>query len=298
MIKLDFAVIGTQKSGSTYILKNLRDHPSIQMPYDEVPYFEDPDFNSGKKLIDYFRKNKSNKILGIKRPNYFAKKEVPSRLIANNPEIKLILFLRNPSERLISAYFHGMKMGFLPALQINKGLTKILTFDKIFFKNYPYSKQLIDYGYYSIHLKNYLKYFKKENIYIGFFEDFKNNPLLTIKKIYKFLEINENYVPNFLEEKPMESIFSLTRLRFRQFIYSLTFSYTDDVRMHKKVGFHYFFIRKVLNGIDKSILKVIFNEKKPNIEKKLKDKIDSIYLSDIKELEKILNKKLEIWYKN
>ena len=132
MIKLDFAIVGAQKAGSTFLLKNLRDHPSVFMPNGEVPYFENPDFYGPNKLEFYFNKKNKKNILGIKRPNYLNKKEVPSRLIENNPNIKIIIFLRNPVDRVISAYYHGMKMGLLPLLEINEGLKKILNEDNFF----------------------------------------------------------------------------------------------------------------------------------------------------------------------
>lgn len=300
MIKLDFAVVGTQKAGSTFILKNLKDHPQIYMPDGEVPYFENPDFFGEQKLDFYFKKKSYTlELLGIKRPNYFEKKEVPARLFANNSKIKLIVFLRNPVERAISAYFHGMKMGFLPILPINEGLSKILEGDEGFQKTYPYCKELINHGYYSQHLQKYLKYFKKENIYIGFMEEIKNKPLETIQNLYNFLGVDKDFVPAYLNEKPMASIYSSVRLKYRQLITFLTFSYSDDKkRMHKKSGVLFYILRKLLFGIDRLILQNMLVEKKPKINDFLKEKMLNIYLFDIKNLETILNKKLDFWCKN
>ena len=297
MIKLNFAIVGTQKGGSTFIQKNLSEHPSIFMPDGEVPYFQDPDFGGEKCLESYFPEN-CDKILGIKRPNYFEKKEVPKRLIKNNPNTKVIIFLRNPTERAISAYYHGMKMGFLPISDINVSLLKIIDGDEDFLNSYPYGRELINHGYYSVHLKNYLKYFNRHNIYVGFVEDIKLNPLLTIQNLYRFLKISDNFIPSFLQERPMASIYSTTRLKFRQFIASSTNTYSSNgLRMHKKNGFVYYILRFILLAFDRLILRHIFLGKKSKISDILRNKLILNYRSDIEELEQILNKDLTNWYK-
>ena len=169
----------------------------------------------------------------------------------------------------------------------------------IFLKSYPFSTELINHGFYSAHLKNYLKYFEKENIHIGLVEDIKSNPLLTIQKLYNFLELNESYIPKFLNERPMASIYSFTRLKFRQFISSKTFIYTDNrKRMHKKEGFMYSILRVFLLLIDRVLLNKIFKADKPKVDNALKIKLKNIYEADIKELEKMTDKNLTNWYKN
>lgn len=297
MTKLNFAIVGTQKAGSTFIHRNLREHPSVFMPDGEVPYFEDPDFGGENSLESYFPKN-CGKILGIKRPNYFEKKEVPKRLIKNNPNIKVIIFLRNPTERAISGYYHGMKMGFLPISDINVNLLKIVNGDEDFLNSYPYGRELINHGYYSVHLKNFLKYFNRNNIYVGFVEDIKLNPLLTIQNLYRFLKISDNFIPSFLQERPMASIYSPTRLKFRQFIASSTNTYSSNgLRIHKKNGIVYYIFRITLLAFDRLILRYIFHGKKSKISNILKKNLIINYKADIEELEQILNKDLTNWYK-
>ena len=97
----------------------------------------------------------------------------------------------------------------------------------------------------------------------------------------------------------MASIYSFTRLKFRQFISSKTFIYTDNrKRMHKKEGFMYTILRAFLLLIDRVLLNKIFKADKPEVDNALKIKLKNIYADDIKELEKMIDKNLTNWYKN
>ena len=296
-MKLDFAIIGAQKAGSTFLRENLKEHPDIYIPNGEVPYFEDPDYHGNTHLEDYFKKgNTDDKLIGIKRPNYLGKEEVPPRLYEHNPNIKLIVFLRNPVERAFSAYFHGMRMGFLPIKKVDDGLLKIAEGDKAFHKRYPSATELINFGYYYFHLKNYLEYFDRGQLYIGFVEDYKSNPLLTIQNLYRFLGVKEDFIPSSLNKKPMSSIYSQKRLRYRQFAARVTSYYDNNgTRIHKKEGYEYKIISKILAGIDRLILSNILENKKPKLNEYLKMNLINIYRKDIENLQKLTNKDLSNW---
>ena len=300
-MKLDFAIIGAQKAGSTYLRDNLKEHPDIYIPNGEVPFFEDPDYHENTQLEDYFKKgNIDDKLIGIKRPNYLGKNEVPHRLYEHNSNIKLIIFLRNPVERAFSAYYHGMRMGFLPIKEHEDALLKIAKGDGDFYKKYPSTIELINFGYYHLHLMKYLKYFTRDQLYIGYVEDFKNSPLITIQNIYKFLGVENGFIPQSLNSKPMASIYSSKRLKFRQFINKKTsyYSYYDDnTRIHKKNGYIYSIITKIFAAFDRFFIAKIIKNKKPEIDNKVKEELIKVYRKDIENLQKLTNRDLTHWLK-
>ena len=105
--KLDFVIIGAQKSASSFVHLCLLDHPEVYIPEKEIPYFENPDYKKKdlKNIILTTKEYKKNyKAIGIKRPNYLGKDEVPARIFKNNPNIKLIVVLRNPIESHFSIF--------------------------------------------------------------------------------------------------------------------------------------------------------------------------------------------------
>lgn len=118
----NFIIIGAQKSASTFLQACLNDHPDIYMPYGETPFFESPDYerNNIRDLEKIFV-DRDEKCIGIKRPTYIGKPEVPERILAHLPNAKLIAVLRNPIDRAISAYFHNINYGFIPAIDVETG---------------------------------------------------------------------------------------------------------------------------------------------------------------------------------
>ena len=94
----DFVIIGAQKSASSFMQLCLADHPDIYIPEGETPFFESPDYEQGDiHEIEELFEGRSEKCLGIKRPNYIGKAEVPNRILKHLPNAKLIAILRNPS---------------------------------------------------------------------------------------------------------------------------------------------------------------------------------------------------------
>lgn len=134
------------------------------MAVGEVRAFEDPDYARGAalKLPDLFPDADNGALRGIKRPDYLGRPEIPARLYAHIPEARLLAVLRDPIERAISSYFHFVRHGFLPIVPVDIAFTTLL--EGGWEKQYPRSSEVLSYGRYGQHLKNYLEYFPHEQI--------------------------------------------------------------------------------------------------------------------------------------
>lgn len=123
-----FAIIGAQKSASTFLQKQLQAHPDIFLPDGELATFEDPQYEDYDPQIfaSHFSPDWDAKALGLKRPSYLHEPEVPRRLARHLPGIKLIVSLRDPVDRAVSAYFHQVRHNFAPLVEVNRGLENIL----------------------------------------------------------------------------------------------------------------------------------------------------------------------------
>jgi hypothetical protein len=124
----NFVIIGAQKSASTFLQVCLSDHPNVFLPNGETPFFESPDYEqSNVSDLERIFEKRSEKRIGIKRPNYIGKPEVPKRIEFHLPHAKLIAVLRNPIDRAISAYYHNINYGFIPPINVENGIRKIIT---------------------------------------------------------------------------------------------------------------------------------------------------------------------------
>jgi Sulfotransferase domain len=157
-----FYIIGSAKCGTTFLQDALREHPEVFMPADETPFFEDPDYleSTSQTLSDIFSEARDKQLLGIKRPTYLHKMEVPGRIKKVAPHAKLIAILRNPITRAISAYFHNMRYGFVPPIDPNDGIRSII--DGSMQATYPRSDEVLDFGFYYRDLMHYLDFFDRD----------------------------------------------------------------------------------------------------------------------------------------
>lgn len=206
MTKPNFLVIGAQKAGTTWLSENISCHPEVYSPNrKELHYFnKKSNYNKGLDwYLSHFTDaaNSNMKAVGEYTPNYLwtsnnrfddvesdRNSNIPKLIHDEFPKIKLIIILRNPVNRAISAYFwHIMMRRINPQMSI----LEAMKFNGI-----------LSMGFYSVHIKNYLKYFNRNQILVLSFDyDLLKNKEDSIKKIYKFLEIDDTFIPQTLENK-------------------------------------------------------------------------------------------------
>lgn len=293
----NFIIIGAQKAATTFIHQCLAEHPEVFMPPTETTYFEDPDYHQiqFEQFEDLFRKAINKNAVGIKRPSYLAKPECPTRIKKHIPTAKLIVVLRNPIERAVSAFFHNMKYGFIPLISIETGMEKLL--DGEYKERYPRSQEIIEFGFYYKQLTAYLALFKREQILVLFHEDIKQNKLNKIKKVYNFLTIDNSYVPHQINSRPQAVVYSVPRLKLLTLRNHHLYTYNDErTRLYPKgQTLSDKIVCRVINTIDNRILARCFSNKKPILSDRLQQRLFSIYEQNIANLERLLNRKLPHW---
>jgi hypothetical protein len=202
----DFIVIGAQKSGTTSLHNYLSQHPQLAASWvKEVHYFdgglspgEDTFKNGPAWYRAHFplaiRQNRQRKIFETS-PLYLFNPLVPERLAALIPTIKLVVLLRNPTERAISHWFHEQHFGceFLPIMaaleEEEKRVRPVLQIEDYkseAFIHHTYKSR----GLYYDQLKRYRDYFPAENFFIANSERFFSEPADTMRRIFTFLEVD------------------------------------------------------------------------------------------------------------
>ncbi len=193
--KIDFLIVGTQKGGTTALDAYLRDHPEICMAVQKEAHFfdneecfqhEKPDYH---KYHSLFKPNRSNKILGEATPIYMYWKPAPGRIWHYNPHMKIIVILRNPTDRAYSHWYmeHGRgddTLSFREAIETeSQRLNEAKPFQH---RIYSY----IDRGFYSEQLQRIWTYFPKHQTLVLLNDDLRRNPKGTLDKVCNFLGIS------------------------------------------------------------------------------------------------------------
>lgn len=199
--KLDFLIIGAQKSGTTSLHEYLDKHQDIFMskPLKEPGFFMPIKFmrtyfKSQKKPIDiinskilmktFMMKSYNGESLFGESSTYYTlanraeEFDIPARIHKYNPKMKLIYVLRDPFERLYSNYRHDKKKGRC---------------DNISFGDYLniHRNDLFKTSLYFYQIEQYLHFFKKENILLLTFNEVIKKTNKTLKKIFTFLDIDD-----------------------------------------------------------------------------------------------------------
>jgi hypothetical protein len=119
-----FLIVGAQRSGTTSMFKTLRQHPSVLAPALQkgIHYFD----NHYDRGLDWYRSHfplrltaaRAEKRAGVvpmtgeSSPYYMFHPLAADRIAADLPGVRLVVLLRDPVERAISAYTHERARGY------------------------------------------------------------------------------------------------------------------------------------------------------------------------------------------
>ena len=198
--KVDFLIIGTQKGGTTALYYYLRNHPEIEMARKKEVHFFDDENVFALPHINYstyesqFDNSKNAIIFGEATPIYLYWKPSCKRIQEYNSKIKLIVILRNPTDRAFSHWNMEMKRNAEREsfeFCINNEERRLTEIHPQQHRVYSY----IDRGMYAEQIRRYKKHFSEDQIHFIKYDDFKNNPEITLTNIFNFLGVNpSNYV--------------------------------------------------------------------------------------------------------
>lgn len=203
----DFLIIGVQKCGTSWLAHLLRQHPEVYISDGEVHFFDK--VHNVRKGTDWYRKHfveaEEHQVVGEKTPDYIWANgdgaeghdpDVHKNVREVLPDAQLIVLMRNPVDRAISAAKHIIRSGRIPP---RYSLDELLVGDK---HELIAKHGVLEYGYYHRHLRAYLDLFSRSQILPLFFEkDVVKAPREGFQKVAQFLNISETENIDGIEEK-------------------------------------------------------------------------------------------------
>ena len=105
MKKPNYLVIGAQKSGTTSVRGLLGQHPDIYIHPEELQFFWREYGDDFERYCSNFEDAGSAQFVGEKSPDYLFFKEAAPRIAELNPDMKLIVILREPTLRAYSDWY-------------------------------------------------------------------------------------------------------------------------------------------------------------------------------------------------
>lgn len=284
---IDFAIIGAQKAGSTFLQDGLAEHPGIFLPHDEVPYFDDPSqAPEDEAFWPYFRPAQPGQILGFKRPNLLASSTAPARLDERFPGLKVIAILRDPLERLVSAYYHYMRSGFVPVRELDSGLPAILDHPR------PHTRdhELLEFSLYGKHLERWVGQLGHERVKVVILEE-ERDQRAVLRELAGFVGAEPSRVGD-VPRRRMQGTYSIPRLRAWRAVSPLIYSYgprRDRVRPRHRV------LLAAWRRVDQHVLSRFWPDEKPRIPAAVVERVRAELEADRARLEVVLARRVEAW---
>jgi len=209
----NFIISGFPKCGTTSLHYYLAEHPEIFMPKQkELHFFTNKILSrqiagkgdkitlkthvrTFKEYSKFFSAEKTHKSVGETSPSYINYPELFDEIKKTLSTPKIIVLVRDPIKRAYSNYLHLVREGreqlsFVEALAEEDKRKKL---------------QFSDFWYYKFNSSYYEKLAKAKKVFpevlILTQEELMLNPEETLKKTYRFLEVNSKFLPTLLNKK-------------------------------------------------------------------------------------------------
>jgi len=242
-----------------------------------------------------FAGKKHDQISGEASTNYLYDAGAARRIYEFMPQVKIIILLRNPVERLRSAWGHThYQSGEEPlaleeALQAEEERIASAAFRKscaVYYGNFHYFNG----GLYYQQVKRYRDLFGPEQMRIYLFEEFAGDPAAVCEDVFSFLGVDATFTPVFEKHNvaPGLRFRSLQRFLVRPPAILQKLYQALPVRV-RLVGYR---VGKFVYGLN---LKRV---ERPSLSPELAADLLVRYRPDIEKLERLLDRDLSLWYAN
>ncbi len=179
----NFLFIGPDKAGSTWLYETLRRHRQVYLPLVKELFFFDQFYDKGWRwYMRYFKgAGEHHRVVGEICHDYLFSRVACQRIARDLPGVKLMVCLREPSQRAFSEYLYLIKLGLL-GCDFETALQQV--------------SGLIDNGRYATHLSRYLEYFRRDQIFVAVFDDLTADPQRYFDKLCDFLGLEHIHLSN------------------------------------------------------------------------------------------------------
>jgi len=196
--KPDFLIIGSMKCATSAIYEYLCYHPKVLDRKPKEIHFYTNNFQKGYNwYYSFFKEKTSGYLVGEASPSYFDRcydYQIPQLILQDFPSIKIILSLRNPTQRAISHFYDLKNKGKLDenyTVEDYFSYTNINKFQNKQRKELPpYLTAILKIGQYSNRLPYWLDIYNlNNNIIIVNQSKLEQATATTMKEIYEFLNL-------------------------------------------------------------------------------------------------------------
>lgn len=189
LIQPNLLIIGAQKCGTTWLHQALEKSDYFQGSRPkELNFWNQPKGGDFDEYRSHFRRGKPvTRYWYESTPVYFRMPDrnwdVAAKIREGLGDIPLIVLLRNPTERYLSAYTHHMMKGRFPREAV--------------IDNFSNDYRMLSLGRYPRILRHYQQHFSRINVYL--YDDLKNDNLGFVRRLFEALDVPFDLEPSDLD---------------------------------------------------------------------------------------------------
>lgn len=275
-MKVDFIIIGAQKSATTTLGNIFRSHPHVSFCKQKEPNYFNRQKNWSEHLDQYHSlfEQKENCIYGEGSVSYSMYPHYDVKLWEvlheYNPNMKFIYLVRKPIDRIISAYMHSFERGY------QKGTIE----EEMQTSNYNYFTDVTKYFF---QISPFIEKFGRDKVLIFDFDDFNKNRNDAVKKVADFLSLDFNLFSDFGANHKNASVGGKKTHRTNdKYIGALKSAGKIFPKSFRQFIFNKLFVRNSFSA-------------KPKLSVETQRRILNDLENDIQQLEKLMNKDFSQW---
>ncbi|MGO9489049.1 MAG: sulfotransferase family protein [Solirubrobacteraceae bacterium] len=207
----DFFIVGHPKSGTSALFRMLRAHPELHMPRKEPHYFV-PELRSSRstrysrgisEYISLFKEARADQLIGEATTTYLWSRTAAKRISEVQPQARIIAILREPASFLRSLHLQFLRshVETEPDLRTAISLDEERREGKRIPPKSTRPQQLVylDHVRYVEQLRRYHAVFAPEQVLVLIYEDFRADNQETVRKVLRFLEVDDQVAIEQLE---------------------------------------------------------------------------------------------------
>ena len=298
--KPDFLIVGAPKCATTSLYYYLKQHPDIFMPED--PAWKEPKFFGRDQQIAAHKciRNKSDYLklfsnagtdqrVGEASPTYLHSTTAAEEIKSFNPDMRIIVSLRNPVDLVISMHYQNLATHNEDLFDLEEALRA--EGDRRLGKRIPrYARHppLLEYSRlvkFSENLERYFQAFGRDNVLVIFFDDIKSDIQGVFSKLLTFLDVSPNITGIDFSPKNESKSKSLRNWRIRGFM---------DYHPRISASLRKIVPHKITHAIANVVSGVATHER-PEISQELRTQLLRHFHPEVENLSALLGKDLTHW---
>lgn len=192
-------MVGPDKAGSSWLHELARWHPAVSVPPAKDVFFWNVYHDRG--LSWYFRQFRSKGVEEVRFEachDYLYSDEVPARLADSGLDVHVIVVLRNPLDRALSAYLYMVRQGRLRATGFSSALRSV--------------PELLDHGRYGRYSQRFVQELGRDRVHFLDFEIMRHTPSRAAEWFFRRLGVE---LPESIPDPLLQPVRAASRARLQ-----------------------------------------------------------------------------------